>query len=153
MGFQLSGLPVAAFSALFGQPDEALHRLNILRLAAEPGFPCRLSLRDAEPGEPVLLLGYDHLPVATPYRSSGPIFIREDAVETAVFINEVPHDMRRRLYSVRGYDEAGMMIDADVSEGGVIEALIERLFADERISYLHLHHARRGCYACRADRA
>ena len=153
MGFQLSGLPVEAFSHLFGLPDEDLRRRNIQRLAAEPSFPCRISLIDAAPGEPVLLLPYEHLPVASPYRASGPIFVRETVRETAVFTNEVPHDMRKRLFSVRGYDEAGMMLDADVVEGPVLETLIERLFENQRISYLHLHHARRGCFACRADRA
>ena len=153
MGFQLSGLPVEAFAYLFGLPDDALRRQNVQRLVAEPSFPCRLSLIDAAVGEPVLLLSYEHLPVASPYRASGPIFVRETARETAVFTNEVPFDMRKRLFSVRGYDEAGEMLDADVAEGTVLETLIERLFENRQISYLHLHHARRGCFACRADRA
>ena len=153
MGFQLSGLPAEAFSHLFGLPDDDLHRQNVQRLVAEPSFPCRLSLIDAAPGEPVLLLSYDHLSVASPYRSSGPIFVREAVRETAVFTNKVPFDMRKRLYSVRGYDEAGIMLDADVVEGNVLETLIERLFENPQISYLHLHHARRGGSACRADRA
>lgn len=153
MGFQLSGLPVEAFAALFGQTDEALRRQNIHRLPAGPGFPCRISLRDADPGEPVLLLSFSHLSMATPYRASGPIFVRENAKTTAIFTDEVPPDMRHRLYSVRGYDHAGMMIDADVADGAVLETLINRLFQNPQISFLHLHHARRGCYACRADRA
>lgn len=153
MGFQLSGLPIEAFTPLFGQSDAVLRRQNVLRLVAGPGFPCRLSLRDAAPGEPVLLLSYPHLTGPTPYRATGPIFVRETARETAVITNTVPPDMRPRLYSVRGYNDAGMMLDADVAEGTALEPLIERLFENSQIAYLHLHHARRGCYACRADRA
>jgi hypothetical protein len=32
------------------------------------GFPCRVSLVDAEIGESVLLVNYEHLPAASPYR-------------------------------------------------------------------------------------
>lgn len=152
MGFQLSGLPIEPFLPLFGQPEAALRRRNVRRLPAEAGFPCRITLRDAEPGEPVLLLSHAHLAAATPYRASGPIFVRESARETAVFTGVVPPEMRQRLFSVRGYDDTGMMLDADVAEGTALEALIARLLANPHIGYLHLHHARRGCYACRADR-
>lgn len=152
MGFRLTGLPLEDFAPLFRCSDEQLRQRNAMRLPAEEGFPCRISLRDADPGEPVLLLSYEHQGVATPYRSSGPIFVRQAASGQAMIDNEVPQEMRGRLYSARGYDAAGMMVDADVAEGAEIEPLIERLFGDTRINYIHLHHARRGCYACRVDR-
>ena len=44
------------------------------------------------------------------------------------------------------------MRDAEVVEGDALEALIARFFADESVAYLHVHNARRGCYACRIDR-
>jgi hypothetical protein len=40
-----------------------------------------------------------------------------------------------------------------VSPGSELEALIERFLAEPRVAYLHVHNARRGCYACRVDRA
>jgi len=46
-----------------------------------------------------------------------------------------------------------MMVDADVTEGEVLEALLERLFANPKVSYVHVHNARRGCYAARVERA
>jgi hypothetical protein len=61
--------------------------------------------------------------------------------------------LRSRLLSVRGFDEKGMMIDADVVDGRAIEPSIERLLANGTISYLHLHNAKPGCYAARVDRA
>ena len=53
MGFQISGLDYAEFSPLFGMTDEQLRQRNIVRRVADtrPGFPCRVSLRDAQPGE------------------------------------------------------------------------------------------------------
>lgn len=153
MGFRLRALPVTPFQPLFALADNALHQLGVLRMQAEADFPCRVSLRDATPGETVLLLSYEHQPAPTPYRSSGPIFVRENADEASFDTDEIPTEMRGRLFSARAYDERGMMIDADVIEGREIEKLIGQVFENENVSYIHLHHARRGCYACRVDRA
>jgi hypothetical protein len=151
MPFLLSGLPLDPFRPLFGLSDEALARRGARRLAAEPGFPCRVTLDDAEVGEPVLLLHYEHQPAPSPYRASGPIFVRESAGETAVAA-AIPDSFRKRIFSARAYDGDAMMIDAEVVEGTALEALMERLFADPAAAYIHLHHARRGCFACRVDR-
>ena len=67
-------------------------------------------------------------------------------------INEVPDQQRRRLLSVLAYDAEHSMVDAEVASGAELEALIERFFGNERVDYLHVHNARRGCYACRVDR-
>jgi hypothetical protein len=45
------------------------------------------------------------------------------------------------------------MRDADVVEGVALENLVGRFFADPEVAFLHVHNARRGCYACRIDRA
>jgi hypothetical protein len=44
------------------------------------------------------------------------------------------------------------MVDADIVDGAVAAPLIERLLARADVGYLHLHFARRGCFACRVDR-
>jgi len=152
MNFVFSGLPVERFRALFAMSDAELRERGIFRLAAEPASPCRITLQEADVGEPLLLLPFEHQPAATPYRSSGPIFVRERARQTARF-DEVPAIVRTRLMSVRAYDAGGMMIDADVVDGSEIEPCLERLFAQPSAAYVHLHNARRGCYACRVDRA
>src|SRR4051794_34013817 len=102
MSFQICGLPVAPFAPLFGLSAAELAGLGIVRHTADqsPGFPCRVSLRDAEPGETLLLLNYQHLAVAGPYRSSYAIYVREYAQEAAVPVNEVPDVLRRRLLSL-----------------------------------------------------
>nr|WP_257626485.1 MULTISPECIES: DUF1203 domain-containing protein [Janthinobacterium] len=38
-------------------------------------------------------------------------------------------------------------------EGTSIETLIEQIFGNQEVSYIHVHNARRGCYAVRVDRA
>jgi hypothetical protein len=155
MHFRITGLPLQPFAPLFALDDAALRARGVSRVVADakPGFPCRISLEDAEPGERLLLLNWRHQPADTPYRADGPIFVREAATQTALVDDAVPEQQRSRLLSVRGYDTAGWMHDADVVEGAALEPLIRRLFQDARIAYLHVHNARRGCYACRVDRA
>ena len=154
MDYVISGLPVQPFQPLFGLDDAALRARGVVRQRVDrkPGFPCRITLQDAEPGETVLLLPWTHLEAGTPYRAGGPIFVRETARASAVFANTIPEQQRSRLLSVRAYDADGWMRDAEVTEGVLLEPLIERLFDDARTAYLHVHNARRGCYACRIDR-
>jgi hypothetical protein len=154
MHARLIGLDPAPFQHLFGLENEALARRNVARIAvdAKPGYPCRVTLRDAEPGETVLLLPFEHLGGNTPYRGSGPIFVHEGA-RTPWNATAIPDEMRSRLFSVRAYDEASMMIDADVVDGGNLEEAFDRLFGRADTRFIHLHHARRGCFACRVERA
>lgn len=154
MDYIISGLPLQAFAPLFGLDARALERRGIHRQVAGAGggYPCRITLADAAPGESLLLLPWTHLDVDTPYRAAGPIFVREAAAARAVVRNQVPEQQRIRLLSVRAYDAEGWMLDAAVTEGTRLEEVIERLFADPRVAFLHAHNAMRGCYACRIDR-
>lgn len=154
MHFRITGLPAEPFAELFTLSDEALAARRAVRMVADQahGYPCRISLTDAEPGQPLILLNYEHQPADTPYRSSHAIFIREDERQYDE-IDDVPDQLRRRLLSVRGFDRHGMLRDADVAQGTALEPLVERLFGDGHIAYLHIHMARYGCYAARVDRA
>jgi hypothetical protein len=100
-----------------------------------------------------LLLAYEHQPAPSPFRAAGPIFVRENAHDTFDRVGAPPPVLTSRLLSVRAYAQDGMMIDADVAEGGELGALLERLFVRDDTAYAHIHFARRGCYACRVERA
>jgi hypothetical protein len=155
MNFQISGLEPSAFEHLFGLDDESLSGLGVQRMEVDehPGFPCRISLEDAQVGETVLLLNFEHQPADSPYRSCHAIFVSESASKAAPEVNQVPLSLKRRLLSVRAFDNEGMMLDAEVVEGAALDEVIAKLFADEACSYLHVHNAGRGCYAARVDRA
>ena len=159
MNFRISGLPVEPFVPFFEMSDEALLAHGARRVVARPEDaplmqPCRVSLRDSEPGETSILLHHaHHIAPTSPYRASGPIFVRQDVRETATFVDHVPAQQRTRLLSVRAYDEAGIMVDAEVAEGTELETIIERMFGRSDVAFLHAHNARRGCYSCRIDRA
>ena len=154
MAFQISPLPEGEFAHLYTLTDTELEEQGAVRMQADtrPGFPCRVSLEDAGIGEDVILVNYEHLPVATPYRSSHAIFVRENAVQAEPFIDEVPESLRIRLLSIRAFDDAGMLRDADVVHGRELEAAIERLLENPAVDFLHIHNAKPGCYAARVDR-
>ena len=152
--FRFVALPAERFFPLFSQSDADLRAAGARRLIVDgkPGFPCRVSLADAEIGETVVLLPFFHHDVASPYRASGPIFVRQNASTASPAVGEVPLMFRHRLLSLRAYDSAAMMTNGEVVKGNEIEAAIERLFADQVVSYLHVHNAIPGCYNCRVDR-
>ncbi len=154
MSFRITGLSSEPFEALYGKPSSELARLGIERHVADAGsgFPDRVSLRDAQPGESLLLLNFEHQPASTPYRSRHAIYVIEGERRRFDAVDTVPAVLRSRMLSLRGFDERGTMRDADLADGREVEALIERLFANEDVAYVHVHFAKRGCYAARVDR-
>ena len=156
MNFRFQGFSVVPFRPLFALSDEELRARGMRRMIADakPGFPCRVTLADAEPGESLILLNYQHLDEeSSPYRAKGPVFVRESATSGAELVDEVPDYLSRRLLSVRAYDKDGMMLDADVVEGKELPRMIGKMFENDGVDYLHAHFAKRGCYAARIDRA
>jgi len=155
--FRLSGIDHAPFEPLFALTDAELAERGSLAVRqvadADFGFPCRVSLEDATPGEELLLLPFEHLPVRSPYRASGPIYVRRQAKRKVLGVGEMPPYITRRLISVRAYDADDMMTEAAVCDGPKVAEEITRLFANERVAYIHLHNAKPGCFACRVDRA
>jgi hypothetical protein len=154
MSYRVAGLDPAPFRHLYGLSDEALAAHGVKRYVADakPGFPDRIEVRDAEPGESLLLLNYTHQPADTPYHSSHAIFVREGAEKQFDEIDVIPEPLRVRPISLRAFDAAGEMVDADLVDGRELEPLIGRFFADPKVAYLHAHYAKRGCYAARIDR-
>jgi hypothetical protein len=154
MTFQITALPLAPFAHLIGAPDSELARHSAVRQIADraPGFPCRVSLRDAAPGETLILVNYTHQPADTPYRASHAIYVRENASQAALAPGEIPALFNQRLISLRGFSAAGMMLEADVAIGLALAQAIGALFGKPAIAYIHLHYAKPGCYAARADR-
>lgn len=155
MTFQFHALSPEPFAALFALDDDALHARGTrrVRATAPVGFPCRVSLADAEPGDSLVLVHHLHHDVPTPFRASGPVYVREGAVQARPTPGEVPAFLRVRVVSLRGYDAGGMMQQADVVDGGGIDAALAGLFANAAVAYVDVHSAKPGCFLCRATRA
>ncbi len=152
--FQIKALPEETFAALFSLDDAALQQMGAVRMIADkqPGFPCRISLQDAAPGEEVLLLPYQHHQTASPYQAAGPVYVRKNATTTTPGVNEIPVMLQHRLLSLRAYDQQGMMKNALVTEGNKLSDSLNNLFETAEIRYIHIHNAKAGCYNCVAER-
>lgn len=155
MPYQIEGLPVERFAGLFGADTAALAEQAVVRVTAQhkPGYPCRITLEDAEPGETLLLLNYEDHPVATPYRNRYAIYVREAALAPAKLVDTLPAVFENRPIALRAFDANGMLQNAALALAGDVDAQIKRLFADPAIAYLQAHNAAHGCFAARIDRA
>lgn len=152
--FQITVLQDKEFSNLFKLDNRDLEKMGAIKMTVDkkPGFPCRVSLKDAEIGEEVILLCYQHHQTNSPYQATGPIFISKDAVTSSLGINEIPAMLDHRLLSVRAYDQNGIMKDAIVTEGQNLKAALNATFSNPEINYIHIHNARAGCYNCKVER-
>ncbi|WP_269584744.1 DUF1203 domain-containing protein [Roseibium sp. Sym1] len=150
--FQIQALPAASFSHLYGLSDAELARKNIQVHYSDGAFPCRVSLKDVAEGTRVLLLNFEHQPGESPYRSRHAIFVADGAEENHPEAGTVPEAIACRLLSVRAFNRDHEMIDADVIEGREVDTLINRFFDNPQVDYIHLHFARRGCFAASVTR-
>jgi Protein of unknown function (DUF1203) len=155
MSFRIKGLPAAQFEHLFALSDEELAEHGAVRRIADdrnPGYPCRVSLADSRPGDELILVNYEHLPVNSPYRMRFAIYVRKGDM-TFDKVDEVPEQLRKRTLAVRAFDAKGMMAGFELVDGSDLEQAIGKLFRAPGAEYLHVHFAAPGCYAARVDRA
>ena len=155
MSFRITGLSPAPFRHLFGLDDDALaaHGARRVRVETSPGVPDRIGVRDLAPGEHALLLNYVHQPADTPFRAAHAIYVHEGTAQAYDAVGEVPDALRRRVLSLRAFDAAHEMVDADLCDGRDLEARLAAFFADPAVAYLHAHSAKPGCYLARIERA
>jgi hypothetical protein len=152
-GFRIRGLPAAEFSRFFGMSDNELELHGARRMIATgSGFPCRISLTDAQAGDEVILVNYQHHRTESPFRSSFALYVRAEEAQFDAR-DEVPEQLRKRLLSLRGYDAQGMLRAAEIADGRELEAGLEAMFAIDGVAYIHLHFAKPGCYAALVERA
>ncbi len=155
MTFQIRGLEAESFASLFLLGDTELEAIGARRMYADEAdaYPCRISLMRVPVGEELLLLNHVHQPSASsPYRASGPIFVSRSAA-TGHYRGELAPMLKDRLLSLRAYDAAALIVDAEVAEGDAVTEVIRRFLADPQVAHVDAHFARRGCFAARIERA
>ena len=152
--FQIKAIERANIDHLFQLSKAELAQLDAVKMTVDqkPGFPCRVSLQDAEVGEEVLLFSYDHLAVKSPYKGHSPVFVRKNATTAQPQVNKVPTMLKHRLLSVRAFDGQHMMQTARTVKGEQLEVIIDELFDNAQIRFLHIHNAGPGCYNCAVER-
>ncbi len=149
MSFVVAGLDPDEFKPLFNLSDDDLAARGVVARTADakPGFPCRVTLEDAEPGERVLLFNHESHKATTPYRSSYAIYVREDADMAATYKDELPPVFKNRPISLRIFNKDGMLIGADMGVNDELKNKIEAALKRPGAAYLHAHNAMHGCFA------
>lgn len=155
MTYRISGLEPSQFAHLIGLSDEELAKQGAARMIAngQPSFPCRIQLDDATAGEPLLLVNHVSHDGNNPYRASHAIFVSESATVPAVYENEIPPALDRRILSLRAFNKDGMMTDAALAQPGEADPVIRRMLGNEAVEHIDAHNAIRGCFAARVERA
>ena len=122
-------------------------------VVAEGREPCRRCLRNAQPGEHLLLLPYDPFLVRSPYTGEGPVYVHADGCDPhAAGPDTLPEQVDdHRHFSLRAYDAEAMMLDAAVVPGPELADHARALLGDGA-AFVHAHFAGPGCFAFRMDR-
>ncbi len=154
MSFQIHALPHDQFDHLFTMSDSGLANERAVRTTVNtsPGYPCRVSLSDANIGETVILVNYEHQAADSPYRAAHAIYVRENIKQAFPEIDVVPELFDNRLISIRAFDDKHHIVQADVVDGSCLKEAILKVFQDAKVEYLHLHNAKPGCYLARVTR-
>ena len=153
MAYRIEGLAPEAFESLFSMTDGELAARNAVRVTADSpaGYPCRVSLENAAPGEELVLLNHVSHDVATPFRTAYAIYIRKGAA-AAAYADEAPAYLDSRTLGLRGFDAGGKLEDALLAMPGEADAKIRALFARPEIATIHAHNAAYGCFLARIER-
>lgn len=142
---------VAAAAARHENNDS---EVRLVEVTAPVGFPCRVTLDWAQPGEKVLLFKHNPFNAASPYAEQGPVFARPGGAPKVLAIDELPAYVAVIPHVVvRGYDDTTSIAHADVVAGRDCVAAIKRAFANDAVEYVHIRAAAYGCFQFRVDRA
>jgi hypothetical protein len=117
----------------------------IVQMTASGGEPLRCCLRDARPGEDLILFGYAPPLPASPYREIGAVFAHAYPCE-GPSRDSYPPDWRGRPQVVRAYDSRGWIHAATMHDGSDPEAVFARLLSDSAVVQLHSRNVTYGCY-------
>lgn len=144
--FRIHALPTSVLAGVRASGADVLgHRA--VRRTAEGGEPLRCCLRDAGPGDELLLFGYRPPLPASPYREAGAVFAHAEPCAGPVGLTGYPPDWRGRPQVLRAYDARGWIHDATtVHDGRNPEKVIAELLAEPDVVQLHSRNVAWGCF-------
>ena len=128
--------------SIAGSPDSA----GAVALHAAGGEPLRCCLRNAEPGESLILFNYEPPLPESPYREKGAVFAHASECSFVVDAHEYPPDWRGRPQVLRAYDKRGWIHSATVHDGSSPEAAIRAAFEDPQVVEVHSRNVAFGCF-------
>ncbi|TDQ01501.1 DUF1203 domain-containing protein [Labedaea rhizosphaerae] len=136
-----------------------VHKGDVVTEGAAPwtatgGEPIRCCLRDALPGESLLLANYrPPLPADSPYQEIGAVFVHAEPCDGPKSLAEYPADWYGRSQVLRAYDERGWIHPASRTHDGTDPvAAIEAVLAEPGVVEVHSRNIVYGCFMFAATR-
>ena len=118
---------------------------RVENLSAQGREPLRCCLRYADPGEAILLFGYEPPIGKSPYREIGAVFAHAEACAGPA-ADGYPEEWRGKPQVLRSYDARGWIRDAVMHDGTDPEREIARLLSDPEAVQLHSRNVAYGCF-------
>jgi uncharacterized protein DUF1203 len=119
----------------------------VVPAVAEGGEPLRCCLRDAEPGERLILFNYEPVIPASPYREVGAVFAHAEGCGGPAFEGGYPPAWRGRRQVLRAYDARGWIhFSSRDHDGTDPETVIARILAHPEVVEIHSRNVVYGCY-------
>jgi Protein of unknown function (DUF1203) len=126
--------------------DEAGNPLEV-QVHAEGGAPLRCCLREARPGERLLLIAYSPPGTAGAYAERGPVFVHADRCPGYRAPHQYPAELMGRQQVVRAYDRQGRIAGGVLAgDGQQAQGVIAELLARPEVELVHLRNVGYGCY-------
>jgi hypothetical protein len=116
--------------------------------------PCRHCLQLTKPGEDQrILFTYDCFDGVESLPLPGPVYIHAEQCERYDENAGFPPDIRSRNITFNAYGEGRRLVKQQYVDNGAVERVVEELFADPEVAYLHVRSTPAGCYTFRIERA
>jgi hypothetical protein len=114
---------------------------------AQGGEPLRCCLKIAKPGERMLLIAYRPFNKPSAYAETGPVFVHAESCKGYAHPGLYPDEFRGRQQVFRCYDIDGNILGGHLAEPiEDVEAVVEELFANPTVEYIHTRNVVFGCY-------
>jgi hypothetical protein len=144
--FRIHTLPAEALDNVRASGVDALGN-HAEHITAEGGEPLRCCLRNARPGDELLLFGYQPPLPASPYREVGAVLAHAEPCAGPADVTSYPPDWRGRPQVLRAYDGRGWIHDVTtVHDGQDPERVIAELLAEPDVVQIHSRNIAWGCY-------
>jgi hypothetical protein len=143
--FSISALPRGVLDRVRTEPLDATGS-EVVDLPAGGGEPLRCCLRDARPGESLVLFRYAPPHTAGPYREVGPVFAHAD--DCGGYDGDgYPADWRSRPQVLRAYDDRGRIHEATRLHDGTDPGReIVEVLAQPGVVAVHSRNIAYGCF-------
>jgi len=148
--YEITAIPAEVFAA--ARRGESAD--PIVAMTATGGEPVRCCLRDARPGEQLLLFNYQPPLPAAPYRETGAVFGHAEACPGPDSQGDgYPSDWIGRPQVLRAYDERGWIHPASrTHDGSDPSAALADILTDPDVVEVHSRNVVYGCYMFTARR-